>query len=117
MAAAPGQFIRIYMRDDEGNLYDTKETLTPLDFCGAIPRAGDCIVSPWLRDYQSPADADEKAKRLDALEHGRLWYHRSIRIVEAVYYRPDKRHADEDDAWVVLVVKERPMTESEWALL
>ena len=37
--------------------------------------------------------------------------------VEDVYFRPDKRYADDEDSWVVLVVKERQMTEAEWALL
>ena len=72
------------------------------DFCGAVPRVGDFIVSRWLRDSKVEAG---------------LWSNRTIQVVEAVYYRPDKRNKDEDDSWVVLVVKERPMTEAEEDLL
>ena len=36
---------------------------------------------------------------------------RTVYVVEAVYYRPDKRNSDADDSWVVLVVHDRQMKE------
>ena len=98
----PEQLIRVYMKDDEGNLYDTRESLDNVDFCGSAPRVGDMIVSPWLRNSN---------------EEARLWSNRTVQIVEAVYFLPGKRRKPKDDAWAVIVVKERQMTEAEWALL
>ena len=66
------------------------------------PRVGDFIVSRWLRD-----SSDE----------GQVWSNRTVYVVEAVYYRPDKRNSDADDSWVVLVVHDRQMKEEEAELL
>ena len=105
----PQQLVRVYKRDDKGNLYDDREDFAIADFCGTIPRVGDLIVSRWLRGAASDAE--------DAHEKAGLWENRTVQLVEAVYFRPDKRNSDEDNSWVVLVVKDRQMTEAEWALL
>ena len=102
MTKTPEQFIRIYKKDPDGNLHDAGEDFCVSDFCGAVPRVGDFIVSRWLRD-----SSDE----------GRVWSNRSVYVVEAVYYRPDKRNSDTDDSWVVLVVHDRQMKEEEAGLL
>ncbi|MYK60135.1 MAG: hypothetical protein F4027_16585, partial [Rhodospirillaceae bacterium] len=99
----PQQLIRVYKRDDEGNLYDDREDFTIEDFCGTVPRVGDMIVSRWLRDTSGAEDAREKA---------RLWEHRTVQVVEAVYFRPDKRNSEQDNSWVVIVVRDRQMTEA-----
>ena len=106
----PEQLIRLYKIDEDGSLYDAKEDFDLADFCGIIPRVGDLILSRWLRGafYEDSEDAREKA---------RLWQHRTVHVVETVYFRSDKRDSDEDDSWVVLVVKDRSMTEAEQALL
>ena len=46
-----------------------------------------------------------------------MWSNRTVHVVEAVYYRPDKRTLDADDSWVVLVVHDRQMKEEEAELL
>ncbi len=104
----PQHLIRVYKRDDEGNLYDDREDFTIADFGGAVPRVGDLIVSREVRGIVGPEEARGKA---------RLWEHRTVQVVEAVYFRPDKRDSEKDDSWVVIVVKDRQMTEAEWALL
>ena len=108
MTDSPSRFIRIYRRDDEGNLYDDRETFALDDFGGTIPRVGEFIVSRWLRNTNSTEHARQA---------GRLWEHRTVAIVEAVYHRPDKRDSEKDDIWVVLVLRDRPMEESEQALI
>ena len=110
MAKESELLIRLYKRDDEGKLYNGKEDFDVADFCGVIPRVGDFIVSRWLRNTRSAEHAREVAQ---------LWEHRTVHVVEAVYFRPDKRSDPEgkDDSWVVLVVRDRQMTEEEWALL
>lgn len=102
MTKTPEQFIRIYKKDSDGKLYDEREDFDVSDFCGVIPRVGDFIVSRWLRN---------------AKEEGRAWHNRTVHVVEAVYYRPDKRDKPTDDSWVVLVVRDRQMTEEEQELL
>ena len=104
----PQQLIRLYKVDDEGNLYDDREDFDLADFGGTIPRVGDLIVSREVTNVHGPEEAREKAF---------LWQHRIVHVVEAVYFRPDKRHSDQDDSWVVIVVKDRRMTEAEQALL
>ena len=106
MSKAPQQLIRLYQRDEDGMLYDAREDFTIEDFCGNVPRVGDLIVSRWLRDSRPEARAEEQA-----------WKNRTVLVVEAVYFRPDKRNDESDDSWVVIVVTERRMTEAEWALL
>ena len=96
------QLIRIYKKDTDGNLYDAKEDFRVSDFCGVVPRVGDFIVSGELRVLS---------------EEPQLWANKTIRVVEAVYYRPDKRRSDHDDSWVVLVVNDRQMAEEEAGLL
>ena len=92
------------MKDEDGRLYDCKEDLdVATELAGTIPRVGECIVSRWLRNSR---------------EDAYLWSNRTVLVVEAVYYRPDKiRDENAEHAWVALVVQERPMTEEEWALL
>ena len=103
MAQNSDRLIRLYRKADDGNLHDTGQTLdVDKEFCGSLPRVGDLIVSRWLRNSK---------------EDARLWSNRSVLVVEAVYYRPDKHLAETSDSWVVLVVSERMMTEQEWALL
>ena len=102
MTNTPEQRIRIYKKDPDGNLSDAREDFCVSDFCGVVPRVGDFIVSRWLRDSS---------------EEGRVWFNRTIHVVEAVYYRPDKRTLDADDLWVVLVVHDRQMKEEEAELL
>ena len=68
----------------------------------------DLIVSQEVRGAVGAEDAREKA---------RLWEHRLVWVVKAVYFRPDKRIKLEHDAWTVIVVEERPMTKAEWGLL
>ena len=104
----PQQLIRLYKVDDEGNLYDAKEDFDLPAFGGTIPRVGDLIVSREVRDVHDPEEAREKAY---------LWQHRIVQVVEAVYFRPDKWDSYQDDSWVVIVVKDRQMTEAEQALL
>ena len=96
------QFIRLFRIDDEGNLYDAREDFTIEDFCGTVPRVGDLIVSRWLRNSN---------------EEARLWSNRTVQVVEAVYFLPEKRSRPEDAGWAVIVVKDRQMTEAEWNLL
>ena len=96
------QSIRIYMKDSDGNLHDAKEDFLVSDFCGAVPRVGEFIVSRWLRDSK---------------EESRIWSNRNVYNVEAVYYRDEKRNPGIGDSWVMLVVRDRPMTEQEWGLL
>ena len=105
----PQKLIRIYQRDEGGSLYDTREDFTIENFCGTVPRVGDMIVSRQLRGYVEDAE--------DALEKAGLWQHRTVLTVEAVYFRPDKRNSERSDSWVVIVVKDRQMTEAEWNLL
>ena len=102
MSETPEQRIRIYKKDPDGNLHDAEEDFCVSDFCGVVPRVGDFIVSRWLPDSS---------------EEGRVWSNRTIHVVEAVYYRPDKRTSDVDDSWVVLVVHDRQMNEEEAELL
>ena len=102
MTETPEQRIRIYKKDPDGNLHDAGEDFCVSDFCGVVPRVGDFIVSRWLRDSS---------------EEGRVWSNRTIHVVDAVYYRPDKRTSDADDSWVVLVVHDRQMNEEEAGLL
>ena len=102
MTETPERLIRIYKKDPSGNLHDAGEDFCVLDFCGVVPRVGDFIVSRWLRDSS---------------EEGRVWSNRTIYVVDAVYYRPDKRTSDADDSWVVLVVHDRQMNEEEAGLL
>ena len=102
MTRTPEQLIRIYKKDSDGNLHAAGEDFCVSDFCGVVPRVGDFIVSRWLRDSS---------------EAGRVWSNRTIHVVEAVYYRPDKRTSDADDSWVVLVVHDRQMNEKEAGLL
>ena len=106
MTRTPEQRIRIYKKNPDGNLHDAGEDFCVSDFCGVVPRVGDFIVSRWLRDSS---------------EEGRVWFNRTIHVVEAVYYRPDKRTdkrtLDADDSWVVLVVHDRQMKEEEAELL
>ena len=102
MTTTPEQHIRIYKKDPDGNLHDAAEDFCVSDFCGVVPRVGDFIVSRWLRDSS---------------EEGRVWSNRTIHVVDAVYYRPDKRTSDADDSWVVLVVHDRQMNEEEAGLL
>ena len=102
MTETPEQRIRIYKKDPDGNLHDAGEVFCVSDFCGVVPRVGDFIVSRWLRDSS---------------EEGRVWSNRTIHVVDAVYYRPDKRTSDADDSWVVLVVHDRQMNEEEAGLL
>lgn len=102
MAETPRQLIRIYKKDADGTLYDDREDFCVSDFGGIVPRVGDFIVSRWLRDSR---------------DEDRGHSNRTIQVVEAVYYRPDKRHSDADDSWVVLVVRDRQMTEDEEGLL
>lgn len=45
----PERLIRLYRRDDEGNLWATQETLTVEDLAGSVPPVGDLIVSRWLQ--------------------------------------------------------------------
>ena len=96
------QCIRFYKRDDEGELFDTRDDCTIDDVCGTVPRVGDLIVSRWLRDSK---------------EEPRVWWNRTVSEVEAVYFLPYKRRKESDDAWVVVVIKDRQMTEAEWSLL
>ena len=98
----PERIIRIYKRFPDGNLFDARDEFDVADLCGAIPRVGEYIVSPYLRDSK---------------EDGRLWSNRTIYVVEAVYYRPDVRNPDNDNSWIVLVVHERPMTKEEAELV
>ena len=102
MTETPERLIRIYKKDPNGNLHDAGEDFCVSDFCGVVPRVGDFIVSRWLRDSS---------------EEGRVWSNRTIHVVDAVYYRPDKRTSDADDSWVVLVVHDRQMNEEEAGLL
>ena len=102
MTKTPEQLIRIYKKDPDGVLYDAREDFYVSDFCGVIPRVGDLIVSRWLRDSS---------------KDGRVCSNRTIHVVEAVYYRPDKRTSDADTSWVVLVVRDRQMNEEEAELL
>lgn len=106
----PKRLVRLYGRDEDGRLYDRKEDLdVAAELAGTIPRVGDSIVSRWLTGTRSAEHAKEVAGR---------WEHRKVLEVEAVYYRPDKIDDEESDhPWVVLVVRERAMTEEEWALL
>lgn len=100
----PEMLIRIYKRDDEGKLSDDRQDYSTDDFCGAVPRVGDFIVSPEVRNI------GEGGKSY-------WWENRIIQVVEAVYLRPDKRTKPESDSWVCVVVSERSMTEAEQALL
>ena len=102
MTETPEQLIRIYKKDPAGTLHDAGEDFCVSDFCGVVPRVGDFIVSRWLRDSS---------------EEARVWSNRTIYVVAAVYYRPDKRTSDADDSWVVLVVHDRQMNKEEAALL
>ena len=102
MSKTPEQRLRIYKKDPDGNLHDAREDFCVSDFCGVVPRVGDFIVSRWLRDSS---------------EEGLVWSNRTIHVVEAVYFRPDKRTSDVDDSWVVLVVHDRQINEEEAELL
>lgn len=93
---------RIYQRSVEGDLIDDRETYDLDDFGGTVPRVGELIISPWLKNT-----VGEK----------RSWDDREVYVVEAVYYRPDKRRDKDSDAWVILVVRPRLMEEHEEALL
>lgn len=104
----PEQMIRVYKVDERGHLYDARETIDIEDFCGTVPRVGDMIVSPAMTNVN---ESDEPHKR------DLHWENRIVQVVKAVYFRPDKRGGSESDAWAVLVVKDRQMTEAEWALL
>ena len=95
-------FVRIYEKDEDGRLADTRETFEASDFANGLPRVGECIVSRWLRD---------KA------EETRWWGNRSVYVVTDVYHLPHKRTAESDDSWTVLVVRTRPMKEAEQDLL
>ena len=97
----PKCLIRVYREYDRGFVDDRRETLDLAEFCGVVPRVGDRIVSPYIRD-----------KHLDI----EPWKRRSIWTVTAVYWRPDMRIKEDDASWVVLVVKERPMEEGEQEL-
>ena len=107
MTGKPERFIRLYEMGDDEVLHDDRETFTLDDFCGAIPRVGDSIVSRWLR----PGHGED-------VEHeGNLWHNRTVMEVVSVYFRPDRRDKDEDAGWVCVVVKKRQMKEAEWNLL
>ena len=98
------RLVRLYERDEDGRLYDRKEDLdVATELAGAIPRVGEFIVERWLRASREPANHRSN---------------RSVLVVEAVYYRPDKISGrDDEHSWVVLVVRPRCMTDEEGALL
>ena len=100
---------RIAVRHD-GNLYDDHETMSFDEFGGAVPRVGEFIVEGWLENIAIAEDRDPR-------KLGKLWRHRTVSVVDAVYYRPDQRESEDDDVWVVLVLRMRSMVESEQALL
>ena len=102
MTKTPEHLIRIYKKDPNGTLHDAREDFCVSEFCGVVPRVGDFIVSRWLRDSSEAAQ---------------VWSNRTVYVVEAVYYRPDKRRLEADDSWVVLVVHDRQMKEEEAELL
>ena len=76
------------------------------DFGGMVLRVGDRILSRWLRNSQG-----------NPREEGRSWEHRTVLVVEAVYFLPEKRQHADDTGYTAIVVQERGMTEEEWALL
>ena len=74
--AKPIRLARLYMKDEEGRLYDCKEDLdVATELAGVIPRVGEFIVSRWLRNSHIASN---------------LWANRTVLVVEAVYYQPDK---------------------------
>ncbi len=103
MTDSAERFVRIYKKGEDGNLFDTRAGFSESDVWRSVPRVGEIIVSPFLRHSKGePRD----------------YTNRTVYVVEQVYYRPDKRgRSDDDDSWICLLVSERPMRESEWALL
>ena len=104
MSESPQRLVRLYERAEDGRLYDRKEDLdVATELAGTIPRVGEFIIERWLRD---------------AREEPRMWTNRTVLVVEAVYYCPEKSDGERNNhAWIVLVVRPRPMTEDEWNLL
>ena len=88
--------------DAQGLIHDDGEMYEPEDFCGAIPRVGDALVSPRImsRDLNTT-----------------VWGNRCVDIVEAVDFRPDRGKRYRDISAVCLVVRDRPMTEAEQGFL
>lgn len=89
--------IRIYFEDAHGAIEDAQLDYDLSDFGGVIPSAGDVIFSPWV----DPAGVRGQ------IEARAMW------MVQRRVFNPRDMGGD----YVVLVVRERPLTEGEAGLM
>lgn len=88
--------IRLYVRNEDGELEDLREEYDFAECADTLPTQGDLIVSPWV-------GSDRSNRRSPA--------HRMVNEVESRYFLP-RGHGD-DAVYVAVVVKPRVGTEAE----
>ena len=96
----PRQIVRLFKRDSDGCLCDSKERYSVEDFGGIVPRVDDGTVALQIGDLGFGVRPFVNQNR-------------AIVVVESVCYRPDRPRDKMDGGWAGLVIQERPMGEED----